>query len=71
MWLKVTPSLLPSEPPTSLLQVVGGLPTSTSDGLGPMPQAGVILLRVLRSLRLSHRSGLAEDGKAELVLHNN
>ena len=58
--------------------MVDGLPTSTPDGSGPMPQAGGIPLRGSRSPRLSHRSGLAEDGKgrlahgkAVLVLHNN
>jgi len=58
--------------------MVDGLPTSTPDGSGPMPQAGGIPLRGARSPRLSHRAGLAEDGtgrlangKAELVLHTN
>ena len=62
----------------SILQVVHGRPTSTPDGLGHMPQADVIALRVSRSPLLSHRSGLAGDGKdrlangkAELVLHKN
>ena len=62
----------------SILQVVDGLPTSTPDGLGPMPHAVVIPLRVSRVPLLSHRSGLAGDckdhlahGKAELVLHKN
>ena len=52
--------------------------TYTPDGSDHMPQAVVLLLRVLRSPRLSHRSGLAgnckdrlANGKAELVLHNN
>ena len=62
----------------SILQVVYRLPTYTPDGSGPMPQAVVLLLRVSRSPRLSHSSGLAgncEDrlanGKAALVLDTN
>ena len=62
----------------SILQVVDGLPTSTPDGSGHMPQAVVIPLRVSRSPLLFHRSGLAGDGtdrlangKAELVCNTN
>ena len=65
----------------SILQVVDGLPTSTPDGSGHIPQAVVIPLRVSRSPLLSHRSGLAGDckdhlangkaEKAELVLYKN
>ena len=62
----------------SILHVVDGLPTSTPDGSGHMPQAVVIPLRVPRSPLLPHRSGLAGDckdhlanGKAVWVLHKN
>src|SRR3989442_1250642 len=51
----------------SILQVVHGLPTSTPDGSGPMPHAVVIPLRVSRAPLLSHRSGLAGDGKDRLA----
>jgi hypothetical protein len=65
---------LPSEPPTH----GGWSPDLNARRLGPYAASWGIPLRGSRSPRLSHRSGLAEDGKgrlahgkAALVLHNN